>query len=322
MRFKNLKLIVLVVFLLFTAFCQAKVRYRKPIRPTHRKAPVVKGSIHHKPHVAKRVVRPPVGSRRITVGGVSYWIYAGVYYRHDLNDYFIVSAPAIKILPRHHRVIVVSGRVYYVADNVYYKAGQGGYIVVEKPVKVITAKATPLPNTSIVTKIDSTTLTLYVPKQNGSGFKPVLLKRLEGGYLGPQGEFYPAMPTIDLLSRVYGIDEKLRLVRADALFIHVPEQVGDGFVRVELKRHNRGYIGPQGEFYPIMPTVARLTEMYGGPQEKVSQDDQIKIKVAKKDGSGLVEIILKKSDTGYLGPQGEFYPELPNTSRLVEMYGN
>ncbi|MCF7955140.1 MAG: hypothetical protein K9M75_05005 [Phycisphaerae bacterium] len=205
MELRKLKIIVPIMLVLLTAFCQAKdVRHPKPIGPIRHKAPFVRQPIHNKGHVVKRVGHLPVGSRRITVGGVSYWIHAGVYYRHDLNDYYTVTAPVIKILPKHHRVIVLNGRVYYVADDVYYKAGSGGYIVVERPVEVIAAKTTPASNTSIVNKIDSTTLTLYVPKQNGSGFKPVVLKRLEGGYLGPQGEFYPAMPTIDLLSRMYG----------------------------------------------------------------------------------------------------------------------
>ena len=145
MELKNLKLIIPIVLVLLTAFCQAKdVRHRKPIRPihrkmpvikrpVHRKTPVIKRPIHHKAPVVKRFVRPPVGSRRIIVGGISYWIHAGIYYRHDVNDYFIVTAPVIKILPKHHKVIIVSGRVYYVADDVYYKSGLGGYIVVEKP---------------------------------------------------------------------------------------------------------------------------------------------------------------------------------------------
>ncbi len=33
---------------------------------------------------------------------------------------------------------------------------------------------------------------------------PVILKRLEGGHLGPQGEFHPEMPTSDRLTEICG----------------------------------------------------------------------------------------------------------------------
>jgi hypothetical protein len=50
----------------------------------------------------------------------------------------------------------------------------------------------------------SDTPVLYVPKRTGEGFVPVTLRKLERGYLGPQGEFYPTMPTADPLAETYG----------------------------------------------------------------------------------------------------------------------
>ncbi len=303
----------LLVIFSATGIVQAAPRHSpKPIRPAHHKAPA-----------AKRFRHLPRGARRFVVGGVAYWVHAGIYYMLAGDEYVVVTAPVIKVLPRDHRMVVLNRKVYYVAGDVYYKAVPSGYVVVERPVEVVTVKAKPA-TTDITTpaKLVSAQLTLHVPKQGGSGFKPVVLKKLSGGYLGPQGEFYPVMPTIAQLSQIYGVDESLRLTRTNVLFIHVPEQVGDSFVPVELKRHNGGYLGPQGEFYPIMPTVAHLTEMYGGAKELPQNSGEISIQVSKKDGLGKVEVILKRHGTGYLGPQGEFYPELPDASHLAELYGN
>ena len=32
---------------------------------------------------------------------------------------------------------------------------------------------------------------------------------------------------------------------------------------IVLKKHEEGYLGPQGEFYPQMPSAAQLSEVYG-----------------------------------------------------------
>ncbi len=304
---------VLVLMLLWSGIGRAAgPQHRGPApRPMRQPGPAHRRVIHQLPPRAHRVV----------VGGMPYWIDAGIYYRLEGDGYVVVSAPVIRVLPRHHRVVVIGTVVYYIADGIYYRSAPGGYIIVEKPaepVKVVSKKvetpATP-----------SDTVTLYVPKRTGDEFVAVTLKKLEGGYLGPQGEFYPTMPPVTLLTEMYGISEELRHVRSDTYFIYVPNKDGEGFTRVTLTRHDGGYLGPQGEFYPLMPTVAHLTEMYGtGPSasEEPQEANEVRIKVLKNNGEGSTEVILKRHDQGYLGPQGEFYPELPSAEQLREMYGD
>ena len=48
----------------------------------------------------------------------------------------------------------------------------------------------------------------------------------------------------------------------DVLTINVPNSYG-GFTPVTLTRHNDGYLGPQGEFYPGHPSVEQLRVLYG-----------------------------------------------------------
>lgn len=269
----------------------------------------------------RRVVRQlPPRAHRVVVAGVPYWIDAGIYYRLENDGYIVVSAPVVRVLPRHYRVVVIGGIAYYVADGVYYRSSAGGYIIVEKPIETVevVSKRVEAPVTA------SDTLTLYVPKRTGDEFVTVTLKKLDGGYLGPQGEFYPTMPPVALLTEMYGVPEELRQVRSDVYFIHVPNKDGESFTRVTLTRHNGGYLGPQGEFYPLMPTVAHLAEMYGSgqaaPEPENSDEAEVRIKVLRKSGEGSVEVILRRHEQGYLGPQGEFYPELPSAEQLREMY--
>jgi hypothetical protein len=47
------------------------------------------------------------------------------------------------------------------------------------------------------------TITVNVPNSNGS-FTPVKLVKYQGGYIGPQGEYYPGNPTVDQLRVLYG----------------------------------------------------------------------------------------------------------------------
>jgi Family of unknown function (DUF6515) len=301
---------VLCVTSLLCVASQAAAPPRRGVRAIPRPAP--------RPAPRRVVVHPPRGARRVVVTGVPYWIHGGIYYRLEHDGYVVVSAPVIRVLPRHHRVVVVRGMAYYIVDGVYYRSTPGGYAVVETPpttVEVISrAPEAVAPRSS--------TYTLYVPKRTGEGHVSVTLRKLEGGFLGPQGEFYPTMPQVVLLTEMYGIPEELRQVRSDAFFIHVPNADGESFTRVTLTRRDRGFVGPQGEFYPLMPTVAHLAELYGAGQAPAEVEEvEIRIQVPKKNGEGSVEVVLTKQEQGYLGPQGEFYPELPSADHLIQVYG-
>ena len=48
------------------------------------------------------------------------------------------------------------------------------------------------------------TVVINVPNANGS-YTPVTLRRQGGTYIGPRGELYMSMPTVDQLRAVYGL---------------------------------------------------------------------------------------------------------------------
>jgi hypothetical protein len=148
----------------------------------------------YRPMMPRHIVpHLPEGARHIIIGGVPYWTYGGIYYQLGDDGYVVVGAPLVPVLPRHHRVVVIHGVVYYVADDIYYRPAPGGYVVVERPVEPDVKEVVPAPEPA------GSTITLYVPKKDGDGFTPVILKKIDGGFLGPQGEFYPVVPPVALL---------------------------------------------------------------------------------------------------------------------------
>jgi len=196
-------------------------------------------------------------SRHIIIGGVLYWTYGGIYYQLGDDGCVVLEAPFVRVLPRHYTVVVIHGIAYYVADDIYYRPAPGSYVMVERPVEAGAKVAVPAPEPG------AGTITLYVPKKDSDGFTSVVLKKIDGAFLGPQGEFYPMMPSVAHLAEMYGVTKEAAKTDDTVVHVQVPKKNGQGTVDVALKRHEQGYLGPQGEFYPQMPSAGQLTEVYG-----------------------------------------------------------
>src|SRR5208283_3966165 len=56
-----------------------------------------------------------------------------------------------------------------------------------------------------------------------------------------------------------------------------------------------------------------------GPSTTYS-GDTVTINVPNSNG-GYTAVVLKRSGTGYVGPQGEYYDQVPTTAQLQAMYG-
>ena len=124
--------------------------------------------------------------------GREYRYDAGRFFERGLfGIFFGIPAPvgvSIHILPFGYRTVVVRGARYYCYNNVYYQDYPNGYMVVQAPQPETFAGGT---------------MVINVPNSNGS-YTPVTLTRTTNGYIGPQGEYYPAAPTMDQLRALYG----------------------------------------------------------------------------------------------------------------------
>lgn len=122
-----------------------KPAHRRPYylhRPAYRHSrPYPAYRAHHRPHYKKM----PRGYLSIHFGGIPYFYYSGLFYRHGSSGYFMVSAPIGAIvysLPVGYRTVVVDRSTYYCYNDVYYQRVPSGYRVIEAPVEV--APATPV----------------------------------------------------------------------------------------------------------------------------------------------------------------------------------
>jgi len=156
---------------------------------------------HHRRHgyVTHRL---PHGHRSINVRGAHYYFGGGSFYRHTRAGYMIVDPPwgtIVPFLPWGYRTVVTEERPYYVYGDTYYTDSPEGYAVAPPPAPFV--PSAPAERTKYKSKID--TYDIYIPNDDGS-YMLIVLKKVEKGFVGPQGEFYPEHPTVEKLKALYG----------------------------------------------------------------------------------------------------------------------
>lgn len=67
----------------------------------------------------------------------------------------------------------------------------------------------------------------------------------------------------------------------------------------------------------IVPLAAQTTQIPAAP---ATQPDEFTVNIPN-DRGGYTAVVIKRSGNGFIGPQGEFYPEFPKVSQLKVMYG-
>jgi hypothetical protein len=155
---------------------------------------------------------------------VGYWVYG----RHGRR--FFVARPWVRpgpgayveYLPDGSSAIIVRGVPYYYYNGAYFRPHATGYVVVPAPdesaepsdqvapssaapatQQIQTAPASGEQGKSLSSTPASDTVTVSVPNAKG-GYSTVKLVKHNGGYVGPQGEFYSGHPTVDQLKALYG----------------------------------------------------------------------------------------------------------------------
>jgi hypothetical protein len=72
------------------------------------------------------------------------------------------------------------------------------------------------------------------------------------------------------------------------------------------------YAEPAPQPAPVVVAPQGPTETYSG--------DMVTVNVPNSSG-GYTAVVLKRSGNGYVGPQGEYYDQVPTTEQLQAMYG-
>ncbi|MCM8776413.1 MAG: DUF6515 family protein [Candidatus Omnitrophica bacterium] len=200
----------------------------------------------------------PHGHRPCWVNGVKYFYYSGRFFQSTAFGYVMVPPPVhavVEAIPVGYQTIIYDNTPYYYYDRTYYVKQPTGYQVVNPPPAVVTLNPTAV-------EVPEKSVVVNVPNPNGS-YIPVVLQKYSNGYVGPQGEFYPDYPSIDQLKAMYAKTSRKAESPAaqEEIVLNVPNANGS-YTPVTLVKSEKGYIGPQGEYYPDKPTIDQLKVLY------------------------------------------------------------
>ncbi len=97
-------------------------------------------SVKYKNTPTVKVVRTlPASHIVVKKGGISYYVSAGRYYRHDAGRYIAVAPPIglrVSVLPVGYVALAGLATALYYYDGVYYQQSGSSYEVVEAPNEV------------------------------------------------------------------------------------------------------------------------------------------------------------------------------------------
>jgi hypothetical protein len=71
---------------------------------------------------------------------------------------------------------------------------------------------------------------------------------------------------------------------------------------------------------PVPPPQEVVVTQPAGVPTSTYSGDAVTINVPN-DSGGYTAVVLKRSGNGYVGPQGEYYTQVPSTEQLKVMYG-
>ena len=163
------------------------------IYPTPLYAPPVAGTI---------TMAIPAGCQPVVVDGVTYYTLNGVTYRQTTYGYYQV-VPALPVLAETSQAPASSTPRTAVSASVPSAPSSPAISApAQKP-----AAGNPVMKASgsgvVVQATEDDAVTLNIPSAKG-GYVAVILKKSGNGFIGPQGEFYPEFPKIELLKVMYG----------------------------------------------------------------------------------------------------------------------
>ena len=175
------------------------------------------------------VHRLPPGYVALTLGGLSLLYSAGMFYRYTHAGYVVVTPPVgavVPAIPPGYTTVIENGAPYYYYGYTYYTPVSNGYVVAAPP----TAPA--LPQMTAPAAVQTPAPAPSLAPTPATPPHPAL-------YETPKDE--------DANRNVYDI--------------YIPNGNGS-FTSISLRKTEKGFLGPQGEFYPDHPTVEQLRERY------------------------------------------------------------
>jgi len=156
----------------------------------------------HQGHQHGVIVDLPFGARIVFTSGTTYRTHKGKYYRRCQFDYYETAAPYGAIvyhLPKAHKKFKIKGHTYYHHNDVYYQKRHHGYEIIKAPKGRRTHGHAHHEASEQKSEI---TFTINIPNAHGE-YTSVTIREANGGYYGPQGEYYEDFPRVAQLKTMY-----------------------------------------------------------------------------------------------------------------------
>ncbi len=168
------------------------------------------------------------------------------YGRHDRGY-------VVRRVPPGYRSIRYKGHSYLFWEGLFYKYTPVGYVVVEAPVGAVIPV---LPTGCSTVVVRQTPYYIY---------DNTYYTTVSNGYVVAEPPPMPAPAPAPVATPIQPAEPQVKTEyrsQIDTYEIHIPNDNGS-YTLVTLKKAEKGFIGPQGEFYPEHPTVEQLKAMYG-----------------------------------------------------------
>jgi hypothetical protein len=176
------------------------------------------------------VHRLPAGYISLMAAGLTYLYCEGLFYRYTPAGYVIATPPMgaiVPALPPGYTTVFVNGIPYYYYGYTYYTPAPNGYVVATPPA------------------------TMSVPPPAIVPAQAVLAAPTPTAALGtPAVAPHPAL-----------YEKAKEETGKDVYEIYIPNGNGS-YTSVTLRKTEKGFLGPQGEFYQDHPTVEQLRARY------------------------------------------------------------
>ncbi|MFH0753852.1 MAG: DUF6515 family protein [Candidatus Omnitrophota bacterium] len=234
----------------------------------------------------------------IVVGSGRYYYYDGLYYLWDGGVYVLVPPPVgaiVPSIPSDYRPVMINRTIYYFDSGVYYIRSRHGYEVVYPP--MVHTISGPM----VVTKTGPS----YVQASNqtkvaeGAGL---------GGVIGA------------IIGGVIGHQQKGHHELGGALIGGAAGAAAGGILGAQIP-HENAVVASTAVASLTGSAVVPAPEVIS-PAAAVVQEpfDQVVTVNIPDNHGGFVPVVIKRSGNGFVGPQGEFYPEFPKVSQLQTIY--
>ena len=230
----------------------------------------------------------------VVASGTRYYYDEGLYYYPSTHGYVLVAPPVgaiVPALPREYRPVVINGVVYYTDRGIFYVYTRHGYQLVPPP--VVQRISEPIYTTRTVQVVEPESQTKVAEGMGLGG----ILGALTGGIIGHQMKGH---------NEVSG-----------ALLGGLAGAAAGGIVGAQMPNENASRSVVVEEVHaavPPLPVAVAVPQPADG-----SADGSFTVNIPNGQG-GYVAVIIKKSGNGFVGPQGEYYPEFPKVSQLQVMY--